>query len=443
MTKHHAFVRSLAAATMLCLGLTSSPPPADAHPMPQTLVLLDARNDGIDAELRLPTDRLEIGFGQPLLGNITANVARHRDSLIAYVRRHISATSAEGREWTSRVVDLGIDGTDTLHVIAHVQLRAPAGVSARTLVLRYDVIQHLLVTHVILVSIRSDWTGGELAGTPRMLGTMGYAATSLAIDLPPGTAWSGVISVVRLGMRHIAEGTDHLLFLLVLLLPACLIARGSRWREYAGPWRSVGRLVAIVTAFTVGHSLTLAVGSFGWFNVPNQPVEVLIAVSILVSAVHAVRPLFPGRESWIAGSFGLVHGLAFASVMSELRLDAAHTAMSIFAFNVGIEIMQLMVVVATVPWLLLLARTGAYAPVRIVGAVGAIIVAAAWVAERAAGVTNPFTPAVNFLADHAVACLGALVFTTVSAVVVDYRRHGPARAIATPEAKDYGTSLSF
>ena len=78
----------------------------------------------------------------------------------------------------------------------------------------------------------------------------------------------GFISIFRLGMRHIAEGTDHLLFLLVLFLPAPLIAVGSRWAGLADMRSSVLRILKIVTAFTVGHSITLALAAFGVVPVP-------------------------------------------------------------------------------------------------------------------------------------------------------------------------------
>jgi hypothetical protein len=139
--------------------------------------------------------------------------------------------------------------------------------------------------------------------------------------------WSGFAGAFHLGVRHIAEGTDHLLFLLTLLLPAPLLAVANRWNGRATVRRSLNQIVRIVTAFTLGHTLTLALSGFGLVRLSSRPVEVLIAVSILVSAIHAIRPLFPGREAIIAASFGLIHGLAFASALNELE-SRAGTALS-------------------------------------------------------------------------------------------------------------------
>lgn len=209
---------------------------------------------------------------------------------------------------------------------------------------------------------------------------------------------SGFAGAFRLGMRHIAEGTDHLLFLLALLLPAPLLASGHRWAARATVRRSLLQILRIVTAFTLGHSLTLALATFGIVRLPSRPVEVLIAVSILVSAIHAIRPIFPGREAAIAAFFGLIHGLAFASALEELGVSGWYRLVSLFGFNLGIESMQLLVVAAVLPSLLLLSRTQLYVVVRLGGAIFAASASAAWIAERALGTANPIDPFVEGVA---------------------------------------------
>lgn len=114
---------------------------------------------------------------------------------------------------------------------------------------------------------------------------------------------------------------------------------------------------------------------------------------------HALRPLFPGREAFVAGAFGLVHGLAFATMIAGYGIDPLHTALTIFAFNLGIEVMQL-VVVATVPWLLSLARTSAYGGLRVGGALVAGMAALGWIGERAFGATNRMAPLVEGAAER-------------------------------------------
>jgi hypothetical protein len=138
-----------------------------------------------------------------------------------------------------------------------------------------------------------------------------------------------------------------------------------------------------VTAFTIGHSLTLALAALGVVHVPSRPIEVLIEVSILVSAAHVLWPIFPGREAAIAGFFGLIHGLAFATTISDLGLSSWDRIAAIFGFNLGIETMQLMVVAAVLPALIFLSRRSFYPVLKVVGAVFAGGAAVWWIAERA------------------------------------------------------------
>jgi hypothetical protein len=223
--------------------------------------------------------------------------------------------------------------------------------------------------------------------------------------------WTGGVgfgSVFPLGMRHIAEGTDHLLFLLALLLPAPLFVAGSRWAGSTDVRSSLLRILEIVTAFTVGHSITLAIAGFGLVHVPGRPIEVLIAVSILVSAIHALHPLFPGKEAGIAGFFGLIHGLAFASTFGDLGLGRWERVAGILAFNLGIEAMQLGVVAATLPSLIMLSHTRAYLYLRIGGALFAGFASLGWIAERLFGMRSPVDVVVNGVAHQAVWIAGAL-----------------------------------
>jgi HupE / UreJ protein len=211
----------------------------------------------------------------------------------------------------------------------------------------------------------------------------------------------GFPSMFRLGMRHIAEGTDHLLFLLALLLPAPLIADGARW-TVTGVRGSLPRILKIVTAFTIGHSITLALAAWGLVHVPSQPVEVLIAVSILVSAMHALRPLFPGKEAGIAALFGLIHGLAFGATLSALGLGQWERVAGILAFNLGIETMQLIVVAAVMPVLILMSRTRGYSFCRVGGALAAGVASVGWIAERLFHLPNLASAVANDVAHYAI-----------------------------------------
>ena len=159
------------------------------------------------------------------------------------------------------------------------------------------------------------------------------------------------------GGLHIAEGTDHLLFLLCLLLPAPWLLGEQRWQGRAGVRASALNDGKIVTAFTLGHSFTLALTALGIFALPSRPVEFIVAISVLISAIHAMRPVFGRHAVVIAVAFGLVHGLVFANEMIGKGFAVDAVVSALLALNLGVEAMQLLVVLAVLPCLLILAGT--------------------------------------------------------------------------------------
>ncbi len=145
----------------------------------------------------------------------------------------------------------------------------------------------------------------------------------------------------------------------------------------------------MVSAFTLGHSLTLIASALGWVTVPSRAVEILIAASVGVAAVHAMRPLAARGAAAVALGFGLVHGLAFARILADLGLDGTASLLSLLAFNFGIELAQLTCVALVFPSLYLLSQTRFYPAVRIAGATFALAAATGWALDRLGALTNP------------------------------------------------------
>ncbi len=150
----------------------------------------------------------------------------------------------------------------------------------------------------------------------------------------------------QMGVVHILEGVDHLLFLLALLL----LVDGFR------------RLVATVTAFTLAHSVTLGLATLGFVNLPSAPTEAVIALSILFLAVEIVRKnegkeVLTARRPWlVALAFGLFHGLGFAGALSEVGVPANDVPLALLMFNLGVETGQLAFVVVALGALSFLRR---------------------------------------------------------------------------------------
>jgi hypothetical protein len=393
--------------------------PAWGHPMPNSAVVLRVHRTGIDAELTLPISELAAGWEKPLPRDAVQTVRQYGEELKDYVRLHVRPSAPDGRPWTVTVRELFPVAEQEPDVRVALSMTPPPGAPVDRLTFGYDVIFHHLITHTAVVTLASDWHNGVLGDDPVLLGTMRDNNAEIVIDRSGGSWFRGFAAMFRLGVRHIAEGTDHLLFLLALILPAPLVAVSGRWGGYAGGRTAFRRIVKVVTAFTLGHSVTLVIGALGWARLPGTLVESAIALSILVSAVHALVPIFRGREVFIAGGFGLVHGLAFAATLTGFGFDPWMLVSSVLGFNLGIEAFQLLVILAVMPALVLLARSRVYGPIRVSGAALTGIAAAAWFGERAFGWANPVGPLVEALASHALWVLAGLVVLTVAVTVTE------------------------
>ncbi len=380
-----------------------------AHNSPSSAVMLDFYRDRVGAELTLPLAELELSFKQPLLANPTEAFSKNETALKNYIAAHINPETEDGKQWAVTVQNLELQtNQQPFDLIAQVTMTPPPGATVRKFIFNYSVINHEVMSHNAYVSIRNDWDTAVFSGQPEPVGDIHFTITSLTIDRSRGNWWQGFHTVLNLGLHHIAEGTDHLLFLLVLLLPAPLLANKNRWANVRNVKNSVWQLLKIVSAFTIGHSLTLAIGAMGFVHWPEPPIEVLIAVSIFISAIHAIRPWFAGKEVFIAGGFGLIHGLAFASSLSEFNFSAWAMVSTVFSFNLGIETMQLVVVAATIPWLILLSRINFYSPLRIVGATFGAIASLGWIIERSFNVNLRVDSVVNIFAHHPLWLVGSL-----------------------------------
>jgi hydrogenase/urease accessory protein HupE len=199
----------------------------------------------------------------------------------------------------------------------------------------------------------------------------------------PPTFWDVVRTYFMLGVEHILLGVDHLLFVLALML----LVRGTL------------QLVKTVTAFTVAHSITLTAATLGYVQVPSQPVEAVIALSIVFVATELARrnpdtPSFSERYPWlIAFTFGLLHGFGFAGALAEVGLPETDIPAALLTFNLGVEAGQLLFIAVILVGRSILGRlsgaTGWSSNVRF-GARLAMtysigVIAAYWTIERIAG----------------------------------------------------------
>lgn len=181
------------------------------------------------------------------------------------------------------------------------------------------------------------------------------------------------------GAIHLVTGYDHILFLLTLLLAAGELAARKGKKE------ALRDVAMIVTAFTLGHSVTLIAAALDVVALPSRWVESAIAASIVaVAAWNLVRPEARDGLRWVAAVFGLIHGFGFSSVLRELVLPTGERVGALLAFNVGIELAQLAIVVLVVPLLAWAGGRPWYRRVVIQGGSLLIsLVAAYWFVTRA------------------------------------------------------------
>jgi hydrogenase/urease accessory protein HupE len=139
-------------------------------------------------------------------------------------------------------------------------------------------------------------------------------------------------SYIGLGVTHILEGIDHLMFVFALVL----LVRDRRQLFWA------------ITAFTLAHSLSLAAATFGWLRIPSAPVEAVVALSIVFLAYELTLPPerrdpLTMRAPWLVSfGFGLIHGLGFASALREIGLPEDDIPLALLAFNIGVELGQIL-----------------------------------------------------------------------------------------------------
>ena len=382
--------RTLAAGAALAGGLVLlTPSVASAHGLDSSTLSVRASEDSVDATVSVALETLDRALGT---GSTAAtDAAPSADEVVAYLDEHLTVTGADDTAWTetwSDVVREQVEGIDSLSVDVTLD---PGNTDPSGFTLAYDGIIEADPTHEAVVVLT------DAAGDISTAGVLDAAASTLRIG---DVASTGLVDMVGYGLHHVLGGADHLLFLLTLLLVAPLVVVAGRWQRRAGLVPTLRRVLAVVTAFTVGHSLTLIASALGWVSAPGTPVEVLIAASVGVAAVHAVRPLARRGEVLIAGGFGLVHGLAFAGILTDLGLDGSASLLALLAFNVGVELAQLLTVALVFPSLYLVSRTRWYPVLRLGGAALALAAATGWALDRLAVLANPLAGAEEAVIGH-------------------------------------------
>ena len=338
-------------------------PSAIAHRLEQSYLYFQISDTAISARAEVTikdlNEVLELGF--PADRKVKRDeIMPHLDEIKAYVGNHLEVACPPQN------CDLEFQDHDFLNTgFAQFLLLnyTLSGFQTRpdSLQVTYDVILQQKPQNTNLVLIEENWQTGTFNNESNALFVIDQPGQVQTIDLTSGSLLQGFAGVVKLGVEHILEGIDHVLFLVALLLPSVL-----RRREQAA-WQPVDRfstsffyIIKIATAFTIAHSITLCLATLNILQVPSRWVESIIAASIGLAAVEIFYPIFKQRAWLIIFLFGLFHGFGFADVLAELGITSQHAALSLFGFNLGVELGQLVIIAVIFPVLYLIRKQRFY-----------------------------------------------------------------------------------
>ncbi len=343
---------------------------AAAHPAPFSYLDVYLDNSGAHGTLTLHDYDVahELGLPQPEMLRKAEVVQQHRNQLTQLIDKRMQITAdqqAVAPHWQDIVA---LPERESVRLGFQLLDQRPGELDIAAWLFAYD------LTHQTFVNVYEDGQLKHQAILDARDTGMKYYSGSVQ------GRWAVVRTYVQSGVHHILIGPDHILFLFGLLLLG-----GTLWR-----------LLSIITAFTIGHSITLSVAVLGLVRLPSSVVEPVIALSVVVVGVDnllvrkqrsetdtsesSARDLRP----WLAVVFGLIHGFGFAAVLQEFGLPREALAWSLAAFNIGVELGQLVIVFLVTGALLSLRRYSAALAERCVLFGSAVVIAAGayWFVQR-------------------------------------------------------------
>lgn len=367
------------------LLLTSA---ASAHDGQSSVVYLDLFPDGTaQGQVEHPVVLLNEFFGFDLDPDLATpeDIESLQDQMIPFNTESLSIVGPDGGRWPITFDGTGIVETENrLYAAFEFTVDRTFDEAPREFDVTYSGIFDERAGHSGFVVIRTDPVTGVFLNEgnfqPDLLTSSDPTST---VNLDDPDVWKAFSGTVSLGMEHIFIGTDHILFVLVLLLPAVMLYSATQsWQPVPTFRTGLWRVLKIATMFTLAHSITLTLGGLEIIELPSRLVETVIAVSIIATALHNIKPIFANREHLIAFAFGIFHGFGFAGLLSELGVGRGQRLISLLGFNVGVEIGQAFIILLLFPALYMLRRTVVYPRLLQLGSTVLGVVAGIWAIER-------------------------------------------------------------
>jgi hypothetical protein len=367
------------ALALACLILPAAP--VAAHQFPLSYLTVERGPAGVTGELKLPVADLDLAVdldanldGALSWGEILARLPVVR----TYVDNRVDVLA--GGRCDMRVETPGI-AREAGEVLLALSLKLDCPDPSADLTVQAAVFADIDPSSRTLLRLQD----GQATTTQVLSPAPGLVAPGLLAARPGAqplveqtlkpSAGNSVISYFQEGLAHLFGGPDHMLFLLLLIAPGVLAA--TRFRDL---WMAI---LLPVSGFTVGHALTLTAAASNLIQAPPRLVEILIAVTILLTAIDNVKRFLPGPRTLVATIFGLVHGLGFAGALGSLDLEGWPLAGALLGFNLGIEAGQVLIALAVAPLLFVVRDTARRYQLLPLGlSLAAGVMAMVWIAER-------------------------------------------------------------
>ena len=349
---------------------------ADAHRPSDAFLTLSAEGPALRGQWEIALRDIDVvaavdGDGDRRLtwGELSAA----RGAIDAAVLSALSI-DADGRACALRTTDLMVDDRVEGR-FAWIGLAGDCPAAPDKLTIHYHLLFDVDPTHRGILVLNAGGAAHTAIFAP--------GSEDVALTLAAPSAWRAFTEYLREGIHHIWIGADHILFLVSLLLPCVLLREAGRWRGVAKLRLALWDVVAVVTAFTAAHSITLTLAALGVVRLPTALTESAIAASVFLAALNNVWPVVT-RARWMAAfGFGLVHGFGFASVLGELGLPDGARLLALVAFNLGVEAGQLSIVALVLPLAFALRDTAFYRrAVFTGGSLAVAAIAAFWFSQR-------------------------------------------------------------
>lgn len=354
----HRIVKNCLAILIICFGSLGQ-----AHETTRSYVTVLRDGSGIDAQVRIAFRDIEVALwmDENLDGSITWGETKQRlDAISSYVRAALSLDAGGACDLSldqpGVSADSGIDYLDLYFKGICPDPVAPLKISSRLFI-------EIDPDHRMFLTAQS---GGATTTT-----LLSASSPEVIVNAETGGLLRSFVSYFKSGVEHLLGGADHLVFLFVLILPALGSDNSAR--------KAILGVVAALTGFTLAHALTLTAAATNLLRPPSTIIEVLIAVSIIITAIDNIRPFIPAPRAAVAAFFGIIHGFGFASALGVLQLSGGGLAVALVGFNLGIEVAQIAVVVVAMP---ILYVVGKERLILQLGSIGAVSVGLYWVWQR-------------------------------------------------------------